>query len=214
MRVLLPSSNALQWISRFSIDVSTDNSNWVSLGQFAANTDQDTPVETIFNKPVTARFVRITVVSFNSHSSMRWDVLTLNPGGRIDDGTNIVQSNSFVKTADLSGSILTALNKNIETLAATDADMKKLLTDAQKAQDAAQTLFKSASDDLAFRKSQMEASATKAAAANDQCTAATSAAQAAASAVTQANSDLATVGAANDKEIAVILQLKDKLAEV
>jgi hypothetical protein len=55
-------------------------------------------------------------------------VLTLNPGGRIDDGTNIVtQSNSFVKTADLSGSILTALNKNIETLAATDAGMKVVM---------------------------------------------------------------------------------------
>jgi hypothetical protein len=65
-----------QWLTRIKIDTSIDNVNWILHGAFAGNSDQDSKIQLFLEKPVVARFVRITVVSVHGHASARWDVLT------------------------------------------------------------------------------------------------------------------------------------------
>lgn len=205
-----------QWVSRFSIEYSTDNSNWVSLGNFPGNSDQDSQIETIFSTPVTARFVRMTVVSVNGHASMRWDVLQLNENGLSNDGSNFVPdvSSGAVKGADISKVMIDALDKNIKALEESHNAITKVWQEAKKAQDTAQTLFDEASNQFNSRKRSMEAVAEKSAGAEAMCSKANNAVSAANGALAQATSDSQTVSATVDKEIAIIMHLKGKLTEL
>jgi len=205
-----------QWVNRFSIDYSTDNSKWESLGNFPGNADQDSQLETIFSQPVIARFVRISVVSVSNHASMRWDALQLNENGLANDGSNFVPdvSSNAVKGADISKVMLDALSKNVAALQASQDAITKVWQEAKNAQAAAQALFDAASSDLSIRKLAMEASAGKSAAAQTACSNSDNVMNTANGALAQATTESQTISASSDKEIAVILQLKDKLQEL
>ena len=226
------SADPLQWVTRFSIDHSLDQSNWVSLGQFpgiplqppppfavspflAANTDSDTQVDTIFSSVITARFVRINVIAFNNHPSMRWDVLSPNPNGQADDGSNLVPVGSnAVKTADIAKVILSALDKNLAVLQESQAQITTVYNDAIEARDTAQVLYNDAETSESQLKNTMEQSTALAAEARTQCTDASQALVQANSALSAANVAANSLTTAADKEINIIQELKGKLVEV
>jgi len=204
-----------QWVTRFSIDHSLDQSNWVSLGQFPANTDTDTQVDTIFSSVITARFVRINVIAFNNHPSMRWDVLSPNPNGQDDDGSNLVPVGSnAVKTADIAKVILSALDKNLAVLQESQAQITKVYNDAIEARDTAQALYNDAETSESQKKNTMEQSSALAAEAKTQCTQASQALVQANSALSAANAAANSLTTAADKEINIIQELKGKLVEL
>ncbi len=63
-----------QWVTRYRVKVSTEGQAWTTLGGaegFVGNTDNDSRVERLFDKPVRARFVRIMPIAFNMHPTMR-----------------------------------------------------------------------------------------------------------------------------------------------
>jgi len=211
-----------QWVNRFSIDYSNDNVNWVSLGNFPGNTDQDSVIETIFAEPVTARYVRISVVSVSGHASMRWDALQLNPGGLTNDGRNWVPlplgSSNAVTAArglDISTAIRNTLSTNVTTaLQASMNEITAIWEDAKTAQASAQTLYDEATSDLAIRRTLMEASAASSALADTACTNANNAMNAANGAHATASTLSQTHINTADREIAIIMSLKAKLTEL
>ena len=67
--------NCNQWVTRLLIATSADNVNWIHHGTFAGNSDPIAKVQLLFDQPIVARFVRITPIAVNGHSSARWDAL-------------------------------------------------------------------------------------------------------------------------------------------
>ena len=72
--------NSNQWVTSFSVKVSSDGSSWQDVhgahgeAQFGGNSDQSTKVENEF-PVVAARYVRIYVDAYHSHPSMRSAVM-------------------------------------------------------------------------------------------------------------------------------------------
>jgi len=66
------------WVKRYSIETSENGQEWIDHGNFAGNFDSDTICQSRLEHPVLARFVKLTVVEFESHPCMKWDVLTYN----------------------------------------------------------------------------------------------------------------------------------------
>ena len=67
-----------QWVTQFKVMTSVDNKkwDWVECGRvFGGNNDRSTVVSNQFEKPVNARYVRIAVIKWYSHPSMRAGVL-------------------------------------------------------------------------------------------------------------------------------------------
>lgn len=210
-----------QWVNRFSIDHSNDNVNWVSLGNFPGNTDQDSVIETIFAEPVTARYIRISVVSVSGHASMRWDALQLNPGGLTNDGRNWVPlplgSSNAVTAArlDISTAIRNTISTNVTTALQASMDaITAVWEDAKTAQASAQTLYDAATSDLATRRTLMDASAAASALADTACTNAINAMNAANGAHATASTESQTHVNTADREIAIIMSLKEQLRQL
>jgi hypothetical protein len=71
-------SNAHQWVTSYQVEASDDEKAWtkVDCGRtFAGNVDQNTVVNGRFNKPITARYIRVFVRSWYGWASMRAGVL-------------------------------------------------------------------------------------------------------------------------------------------
>ncbi len=67
-----------QWVTAFKVAVSDDGTTWhdVECGRvFAANTNGETDKTNAFEKPMMARYVRLIVVNWNNHISMRAGLL-------------------------------------------------------------------------------------------------------------------------------------------
>jgi hypothetical protein len=71
-------ANAHQWVTSYQVEASDDEKAWtkVDCGRtFAGNVDQNTVVNGRFNKPITARYIRVLVRSWYGWASMRAGVL-------------------------------------------------------------------------------------------------------------------------------------------
>ncbi|XP_035673304.1 lactadherin-like [Branchiostoma floridae] len=73
---------SIQWVTSYKLRFSRDGSTWSTyldkLGRervFPGNYDQDTEVRHLLDPPVTARYVRFWPQTWNSHLSMRVEVL-------------------------------------------------------------------------------------------------------------------------------------------
>ncbi|XP_072029250.1 uncharacterized protein [Amphiura filiformis] len=71
-----------QYITKYKVQYSNDGTHWKFVtddnGQdeeFIGNYDRDTPVTNMFDSPILARFVRIRPTEWNSHISMRLELL-------------------------------------------------------------------------------------------------------------------------------------------
>ena len=72
----LDSGNGLDWVTEYSISCSDDKCNGTRIGgKFNGNIDRDTKVFSLFNDPVTTKFLKVTVNAFSGQASMRWDAL-------------------------------------------------------------------------------------------------------------------------------------------
>lgn len=69
-------ANMDQWVTSAKIEVSPDNTNWVTVyTDQALNTDRNTKVYTNFPNVMYARYVRVTPVNVFSYASMRLGIL-------------------------------------------------------------------------------------------------------------------------------------------
>jgi len=70
-----------QWVTRFTVDISTDNTVWSSVDGgsiFAGPTsddDREAGIDAFFTAPVSARYVKITVQAWEAHVAMRAGLL-------------------------------------------------------------------------------------------------------------------------------------------
>lgn len=69
-------ANMAQWVTSAKVEVSIDNSNWVTItSNTALNTDQTTKVYKNFPNVMFARYVRVTPIGVMNHASMRLGIL-------------------------------------------------------------------------------------------------------------------------------------------
>jgi hypothetical protein len=73
--------DAAQWVKKYKVKYSVDNHFWsegvdtTGSTEHTGNTDQNTKVESVFNAPILARYIRIIPYETHNHSSMRVGVL-------------------------------------------------------------------------------------------------------------------------------------------
>jgi hypothetical protein len=73
-------ANADQWVTSAKVDVSPDNTNWVTVySSTTLNSDRSTKVYKNFPKVMYARYVRVTPIGVYGHCSMRLGVLLREP---------------------------------------------------------------------------------------------------------------------------------------
>jgi hypothetical protein len=83
VRGLVTQGNAVEgwWVKSYYVKYSVDNHFWSDAAdtngstEHLGNTDQNTKVESVFNAPILARYIRIIPFTTNVHSSMRVGVL-------------------------------------------------------------------------------------------------------------------------------------------
>lgn len=69
-------TNMDQWVSSAKVDVSPDNSNWVTVySSTTLNSDRNTKVYRNFPNVMYARYVRVTPTSVGGHASMRLGII-------------------------------------------------------------------------------------------------------------------------------------------
>ncbi len=67
-----------QWVTKYRVSVSVDGRSWTMVqngSEFEGNSDNDTPVRQLFEKPVLARYVRIMPTAWFLHITMRAAVM-------------------------------------------------------------------------------------------------------------------------------------------
>lgn len=64
-----------QWVTKYLIETSENGQEWIDHGIFEGNFDDETICQSRFKYPVIARFVKLSVVKYENHPCMRWDVL-------------------------------------------------------------------------------------------------------------------------------------------
>merc|ERR1711920_235898 len=64
-----------QWVTKYSIETSENGFTWIAHGVFSGNFDVETICYSRLEHPVFARFVKLNVLLYEDHPSMRWDVL-------------------------------------------------------------------------------------------------------------------------------------------
>ena len=64
-----------QFVTRFELETSTDGTTWNLEGMYAGSFDNTTAVKRQLQTPRLASFVKLRIVEFNGHPSMRMDVL-------------------------------------------------------------------------------------------------------------------------------------------
>ncbi len=69
--------NAAQWVKSFKVKYKDESGSWwdVDGKTFPGNVDKNSKVTTTFSKPVRARYIRIYPQTWNSHISMRVDMI-------------------------------------------------------------------------------------------------------------------------------------------
>jgi len=67
-----------QWVTKYSIETSENGADWIDHDIFGGNFDTDTICRSRLEYPVLARYVKLAVVEYVKHPSLRWDVLTYN----------------------------------------------------------------------------------------------------------------------------------------
>ena len=64
-----------QWVKKFRIRYSlTDEHNLRNLDVFEGNSDNKTVVKRYFKEPIRARIIRLYVLEYHSHPSLRWEL--------------------------------------------------------------------------------------------------------------------------------------------
>ena len=64
-----------QWVTQFRIRYSLSGENNLrNLGVFEGNKDNTTVVKRYFKEPVLARIIRLYILSYNVHPSLRWEL--------------------------------------------------------------------------------------------------------------------------------------------
>ena len=67
--------DAAQWVTRFRIRYSLTNENDLrNLDEFEGNKDNTSVVKRYFREPIKARIIRLYVLGYNSHPSLRWEL--------------------------------------------------------------------------------------------------------------------------------------------
>ena len=67
--------DASQWVTKFRIRYSlTGENNLRNLGVFEGNKDNNTVVKRYFKEPVLARIIRLYILGYNEHPSLRWEL--------------------------------------------------------------------------------------------------------------------------------------------
>jgi hypothetical protein len=100
-------ANMDQWVSSAKIEVSPDNTNWITVfTSRALNTDRNTKVSVNFPQVMFARYVRVTPTVVPSHASMRLGILLRDNGFKSckEILTTFPNSTSGVYTIDPDGS--------------------------------------------------------------------------------------------------------------
>ena len=100
-------ANMDQWVSNAKIEVSPDNTNWITVfTSRALNTDRNTKVSVNFPQVMFARYVRVTPTVVPSHASMRLGILLRDNGFKSckEILTTFPNSSSGVYTIDPDGS--------------------------------------------------------------------------------------------------------------
>ena len=64
-----------QWVTEYSIQTSENGKQWMDHGLFTGNFEQNEIVKNKLPKPACGRFVRLKISKFNSHPSIRLDIL-------------------------------------------------------------------------------------------------------------------------------------------
>jgi len=65
------------WVTRYSIATSENGVIWQKHGNFMGNFDQETICHSRFERPVAARFVKLSVLEHKMMACLRWDILVL-----------------------------------------------------------------------------------------------------------------------------------------
>jgi len=73
--------NANYFVKKYSIMTSQNGVNWRSQGDFVSNFDGATVCKVQFERPVRARFVKLTVLAYVAHPSILMDVLVYDMDG-------------------------------------------------------------------------------------------------------------------------------------
>jgi len=73
--VVTQAGSSTQWVTKFSVETSENGYFWRSLGNFVGNFDGITVCYSRFDKPVVARFLKLTVLEYRWHPSIGLDVL-------------------------------------------------------------------------------------------------------------------------------------------
>ncbi|MFN5421917.1 MAG: discoidin domain-containing protein, partial [bacterium] len=64
------------WTKDYSVQVSSDGTNWTNLGRFDGNFDNNTPRYNDFSSPVSCRYIRVFPGGYYQYRAMRLDVYT------------------------------------------------------------------------------------------------------------------------------------------
>jgi len=64
-----------EWTTRYSVETSENGRDWISLGTFKGNFDKKNICKSRFKTPVLARFVKLIVIEYHVHPSLKFDVL-------------------------------------------------------------------------------------------------------------------------------------------
>jgi len=70
-----------QFVKRYTVKTSQNGFVWRSQGLFLGNFDGETVCKVQFDRPVRARFVKLTVMKYQHHPSLRMDVLIYDMDG-------------------------------------------------------------------------------------------------------------------------------------
>lgn len=71
-------ANTKQWITEYRVETSQNGLDWIDQGRFRGNNDFTTVCTRKLSKPAVASFVRVTILKYNGHPSLRLDVSVFN----------------------------------------------------------------------------------------------------------------------------------------
>ena len=68
-------ADCAQWVTKFRIRYSLTNENDLrNLDEFEGNKDNTSVVKRYFREPIRARIIRLYVLGYNAHPSLRWEL--------------------------------------------------------------------------------------------------------------------------------------------
>eukprot|EP01084_Bolivina_argentea_P238186 400166_1 len=67
-----------QWVTQYRVETSEDGTQWTDRGLFRGNHDRNTICTRKLKQSTVASFVRITILKYHGHPSLRLDILVYN----------------------------------------------------------------------------------------------------------------------------------------